>query len=451
VVSSILWSKKLIKRRVNFALILLVFLLSATGCREPAAQRKTSLNVNPLVITNGTIIDGTGSDPIQDGIVVIQDDRIKFVGPASDYAIPPEAEVIDAQGGTILPGFIDSHVHSTSDTAVRRDFLIDGVTAVCDLGSPLSEISQFEVDHRGQDAVSHGFQAGPILTAPGGMPDAVLHGNLNYEVATPEEAREAVKDLLGQGADFVKVYIHQERGGTVYPMLGEEELGAIVQEAHARGVLVRAHVTYIDLLDMAIEAGVDVIEHVPINSSQSDPQSGDEEQRKIFFGSDDPLQMFFDFVEPEYEAQLDRMAAEEIVMVPTLDRPFGDLFRMSNPTLEQKVIMDIILGIVRRFHEFGGMVGLGTDFNVGIGIEAGMPMGEFEMLLAAGLAPLEVIEAGTRNAAIACGQDDELGTLEVGKLADVIVVDGDPLEDIQSMARVFLVIKQGEVAYAAEP
>lgn len=432
------------------ALTLLVVLLTTVGCDNQSKVGGTSTHASPLVITNGTIIDGTGSDPIQDGVVVIQDDRIKFVGQASDYSIPNEAEVIDAKGGAILPGFIDAHVHGIAAVSVQREFLINGVTAVCDLASPISDIRQFEPDQIGVNAVSRVFYAGPILTAPGGLPGAILQGNLNYEVASPEEARAAVEFLLSHGVDYIKVYVQQEVGGSEYPMLGKEELGVIVEKAHARGLMVRAHVTYMALLEMALEAGVDTIEHVPINSSQRDPQSADEEQRKKFLESEDPLQVFFDYVQPEYEAQLETMAEEGIVMVPTLDRPYGDLFRSSNPTLEQKVIMDIILGIVRRFHDFGGIVGLGTDFNVGIGIEAGMPMGEIEMLLAAGLTPLEVIEAGTRNAAIACGQDDELGTLEQGKLADVIVVDGDPLEDIQSMASVILVIKEGEIAFVAE-
>ena len=94
----------------------------------------------------------------------------------------------------------------------------------------------------------------------------------------------------------------------------------------------------------------------------------------------------------------------------------------------------------------GGFVGLSTDWAAG----TGMPLGEMEMLLAAGLTPLEVIEAGTRHAARACGQGGELGTLEPGMLADVIVVDGDPLADLQALSQVVLVIKNGEVAFTSE-
>jgi imidazolonepropionase-like amidohydrolase len=248
---------------------------------------------------------------------------------------------------------------------------------------------------------------------------------------------------------MIKVYLHQESGGTQYPMLHEESLAAILEEAHALGLSVRAHVTYIDLFDMALLAGVDTIEHIPINSAQPYTETASEAELQRFYDSDQPLQGFFDEIDPEYEGRLETMAASGIIMVPTLDRPYGELFRMPNPTREYSVIMEIILGIVRTYHEMGGIVALGTDFNVGVGIQAGIPLGEIEMLLAAGLTPMEVIIAGTRNAATACGQADDLGTLESGMLADVIVVDGSPMEDYEVLANVVVVIKNGEIAFSA--
>jgi imidazolonepropionase-like amidohydrolase len=436
------------KIRVVKALICLVVLLSAYGCSEQRVQEKISIPPGSLVITNGTIIDGTGASPIQDGIIVIQDDQIKFIGQNQEFSIPPEAEVVDALGGTIMPGIIDAHVHSTSDPAVRRDFLTAGVTAVCDLGSPLVDMRQFEQETFGQDLVARGLKAGPILTAPGGLPDAVLHANLNYEVASPDEAREAVEKLLDWGADFLKVYLHQENEGFVYPMLREDELSAIVEEAHERETLVRTHVTYISLLDMAISTGVDVIDHIPIHAPQSGPDRLDEAKLIGLLESEDPVQVFFEDLFPRYEAQLEKMADAGIVMVPTLDRPFGKLFQAPNPSQEEKITLDIILAIVQRFYDFGGIVGLGTDFNIGTNMNAGMPIGEMEMLHAAGLTRLEVIEAATRHSAYACGHEDQLGTIEPGKVADVITVDGDPLEDLQVMSRVILVIKGGKIAHS---
>jgi imidazolonepropionase-like amidohydrolase len=165
--------------------------------------------------------------------------------------------------------------------------------------------------------------------------------------------------------------------------------------------------------------------------------------------SSDPVEFLLNEGSPEFAAQLQYMVEAGIIMVPTLDRPYGSHFRSSSLTPEERFGLEIILRIVGIFNEMGGDVGLGTDFNIGSSIEAGMPIGEMEMLLAAGLTPMEIIEAGTRNAAVACGQVDSLGTLEQGKLADVIVVDGNPLEDLMTMDRVILVIKNGEVAFAS--
>jgi imidazolonepropionase-like amidohydrolase len=153
---------------------------------------------------------------------------------------------------------------------------------------------------------------------------------------------------------------------------------------------------------------------------------------------------------PQYNNQLEVMADEGIVMVPTLDRVFGSQFRAQNSTPEEKITLDVILGIVRRFHEYGGIIAMGTDFNTGVNMNAGIPIDEMEMLHAAGLTRLEVIEAATRHAAYVCGHGDELGTLEPGKVADVIVLDGNPLEDFQAMSNVVLVIKGGDIAHSGK-
>jgi len=425
-----------------FPFILLLMVSFSAACNGPEESF-----TGPLVISNGTVIDGTGADPIVDGIVIIEGERITTVGSGVGYSIPPDAWVIDAHGGMILPGFIDAHVHSASDPKLRHEFLLGGVTAVCDLGTPLDDVHQFDEDYYNDQPAARGYKAGSIITAVGGMPDAVLHENLNYEVGTPDEARAAVIDLHDRGVDMIKVYLHEESGGIQYPMLDEEMLAAIVEEAHSQGLNVRAHVTYVNLFGMALNAGVDTIEHIPINSARSISQYS-EAELQLLYDADQPLQFFFDEIDPEYLGYVEQMADSGIIMVPTLDRPYGELFRMPNPTPLYSIIMEIILGIVRTYHDLGGTIALGTDFNIGTGMPAAIPLGEIEMLLAAGLTPMDVISAGTLNAAAACGQVDDLGSLETGKLADVIVVNGNPLEDYQVLANVVAVIKNGEVVFS---
>jgi imidazolonepropionase-like amidohydrolase len=424
---------------------LLIILLAAAACSGPNAPAEAAGSAAglPLVIRNGTIIDGTGAEPIPDGIVIVEGERIVAVGRDADIAVPSEAQVIDAEGGTILPGIIDSHVHTTWSPEVRRRFLEVGVTSVCDLGSPIEHMGDFEEDTWNGGPVARGFRAGPIVTAPGGLPDAVLHEGLNYEVGTSEEARRGVADLVGRGADVIKVYLQRTADNKPYPMLDEAVLKAIVEEAHARDVIVRAHVTKLDLLPIALDCGVDVVEHVP------KPDLSDEGIMRELQGSDNPLADLFNLiVVAEYDTLLPRMAGQRVVMVPTLARGLGRWYGSEEATPGQRVLADGAVEIVRRFHSAGGVIALGTDYNSGgEGLRPDMFLREIQLLHAAGLTPMEVIEAATKHAARVCGHGDNLGTIEVGKLADILIVDGDPVADLGALERVVLVVKGGKLAY----
>jgi len=432
----------------NFNSLLVIGLILSLFISGCGSLLKGSSDI--LVITNGTIISGDGSQPIPGGLVALEGDRIIYVGPEADYDIPRGAEVLKAAGGAILPGFIDAHTHSTSDPAVRREFLTNGVTTVCDLGSPLDQLDDFSIDSYLDQPAARGIYAGPIITAPGGLPGAVMDSALNHEVATPEEGRAAVEDLYQKGASQIKVYLQEEVNGVIYPMLDQDTLEAIVEAAHDKDLIVRAHVTYIPLLEMAVSAGVDTVEHIPLNLPSAEMDAAAVERRNQLLQSPDPLDLMFTEIYPDYQTWLEIMVEREIILVPTLERPYGDLYEAASQDPQMAALMNIILGIVSHFHEMGGSVGLGTDFNINIGMARAIPLKELEMLNAAGLDPLEVIEASTQNAAAACGLRDELGTIEVGKIADLIVVPGDPLKDFAVLGEVTLVIKDGQIAYQGE-
>jgi len=424
---------------------LLVTLLAAVACSGPDAPAEAAGSAagRPLIICNGTLIDGTGAEPISDGVVIIEGERIVAVGRDAEIAIPSEAQVIDAEGGTILPGMIDSHVHTTWSPEVRREFLELGVTSVCDLGSPIERMDDFEQDTWKGKPVARGFRAGPIVTAPGGLPDAVLHADLNYEVGTSEEARRGVADLVGRGADVIKVYLQETVDDQSYPMLSEAVLKAIVEQAHARDVIVRAHVTKLDLLPIALDCGVDVVEHVP------KPDLSEDGIMRELQGSDDPLaDLFHLMVVAEYDTLLPRMAGQGVVMAPTLTIGLGRWYGSQEATPGQRVLADGAVEIVRRFHSAGGVIALGTDYNPSAeGLRPDMFLREIQLLHAAGLTPMEVIEAATKHAARVCGHGEDLGTIEVGKLADIIIVAGDPVTDLGSLESVVTVVKGGKAVY----
>jgi imidazolonepropionase-like amidohydrolase len=432
--------------RKSLSLMLIIaLLLAAAACSDPNAPAEAAGPAGVLVIRNGTLIDGTGAEPIPDSMVIIRGERIVAVGREADLEVPAEAQIIDAGGGTILPGIIDSHVHETWSPEIRRQFLELGVTSVCDLGSPVDRMDDFEQDTWSGKPVARGFRAGPIVTAPGGLPDAVLHADLNYELGTPKEARRGVADLVGRGADVIKVYLQPTANNQPYPMLGDAVLKAIVDEAHAHGVLVRAHTTQLPLVPMALDAGVDVIEHVP------KPDLNEEMLVRELQDSDDPMTDLFNLVVvAEYDALLPRMATQEVVMVPTLARGLGRWYESQEATPGQRVLADGVLEVVRRFHSAGGVIALGTDFSPGaLGPDASVR--ETQLLRAAGLTPMQVIEAATKHAARVCGQAKDLGTIEVGKLADILIVDGDPVADLEALERVVIVVKGGKVAQQVPP
>jgi imidazolonepropionase-like amidohydrolase len=222
-----------------------------------------------------------------------------------------------------------------------------------------------------------------------------------------EEAYEVTATIIDdEGADLIKVAIetgfdtdYEATDG--WPTLSMEELEAIVRAAHERDVMVRAHVTNPGEALAAARAGLDVLAHTPIHEMP-----------------DEVLQECAD-------AGLIFISTANIWGYPRRERG-----RPVGPNLY-------------RYHQLGGIVAMGTDVPYQQG--STMPIGEFELFIEAGFTPAEVLVASTRNSAMAIGRETELGTLEVGKLADIIVVAGDPLADIHAMDDVSVVVRDGEV------
>ena len=417
-------------------LTLLLFTFSATAGGETRAPDQL------LALVNGTVIDGTGAAPIIHGTVIVKGNRIESVGPASGVKVPVGAMIIDAGGGTILPGLINSHVHHSAPVEERRNFLEEGVTSVCDLGTPLREMPLFAEKESSRGPAARAFFAGPIVTAPGGYPDGSgrSHG-YNYEVNSPDSARKAVQALVNRGVSVIKIALDPSwNRENPLPVLDAATARAIVEEAHTHGLLVRAHLIQITSFPWALAAGVNVIEHMPFPTGWP---SDTEKER--YFAMEDPLAPFFNEKFPEYQTILSGIVERGMVMVPTLSALLGNLYGKKNLSIHERYVVMAIMDIIRRFRALGGVIALGNDFNGRSGKER-LPLTEMRALLDAGLTSMEVIEAGTRHAATVCGADD-LGTLESGKLADIIIVDGNPLLDLEALTRVRTVIFDGGIAF----
>lgn len=417
-----------------FWLVVAVACLLA-GCAPVATGGTLAVPSATLIVENGTIITGAGGTPIEDGIVVIDGNRIVAVGRPEAFDLPPDVPAIDAGGGTVLPGLINAHVHYTAGADVRRAFLEAGVTTVCDLGTSLHQLPLFHQSHtRDGQPAARGLTTGPILTAVGGYPGNMCPNHWHYEVADVAAARTAVDDLADQGVDLIKLALEPCDPCTPVPVLTPAQVQAIVDAAHARGLLVRAHVRDAAQLETAVTAGVDAIEHVPL------PFHLETETGAACAAGRMSLANY-----PELQAGLDAMIARDIVLVPTL-APYVYLIENElRLTLQEQVaVKQLLFEEVRAFVDGGGAVALGSDYGTP-GTLLGLPANEMHLLAEAGLSNAAILQAATQHAARVSGCEADLGTLEPGKLADILIVRGDPLADLDALAYPTWVIQDGQV------
>jgi imidazolonepropionase-like amidohydrolase len=399
-------------------------------------------NVGMTLLWNARLIDGTGAPPVDRAAVRIEDGRIAEVSSVQD-AGPPDGAV-ELGGRTLLPGLIDAHAHVSSDYSRSPGFgpppprkgelprprelgyfilakaasamLAAGVTSVRDVGAYDDEAIVL------REAVALGIVEGPRIlscgriisaTAPGGA----IFTSMYRQADGPEDMRRAVREQLRRGADFIKLMATGARSVLVEDpepaQMTVDELHAIVDEAHRLGIRVAAHAEGLDGARLAVEQGVATVEH------------GLSLHR-----------------EPEL---LEAMAARGIVLVPTLTT-FHDLAERFTSDFPAALVEQA----KRQREEAYQTLVAARDAGVtlAMGHDSGPPGDnaiELVRMVDGGLSPLEGISAATRGSAAALGLED-VGTVTAGAVADLLVVDGDPLADIRVLNRienVWLVIRSG--------
>lgn len=381
------------------------------------------------VLKNATLINGTDAKPIERGAIVIEDEKIIFAGKAEDWKIPEgkETHEVDLTGRFILPGLIDSHVHIAAEclpdstmagpwgwsTLIMlkhaQNTLAAGVTTIRDVGG------RHHLEFSLRKAVEAGMFAAPRMSLAGKLLSITTTGTEWYdgmyrEADGVEEVRKAAREQLKAGADLIKVLATgavlapgEKPGAATFEM---EEIRAAVVEAAKVGKIVAAHAHGIEGIRNAVEAGAKTIEHGT-------------------YLNQDPRIM-------------ERMAKEEIFLVPTLkagfDVIYGDRPGIPDWIMEKsKETQEDAMKSIRKAYEMGVPIAMGTDAATPYNFHGENAM-ELYYMSQAGMSSMDCIVASTKNAARALGWDTKLGTLEPEKLADLIVVKKNPLEDLRTLA-----------------
>jgi len=296
----------------------------------------------------------------------------------------------------VLPGFINTHVHN----AIREDYLriwaAAGVTTVRDVGAaePYASVFRLRDEVRRKPVCARLLAAGPLVTVSGGYP-IVPNRFPAMTVSSPEDARTKIGALLDAGAELIKITLEPGAG---WPVLTLEQAQAIVETAHARSVPVTVHATQAAMYRRALDAKVDDICHSANNRLTDE--------------------------------MITEMVQAGVRMVPTLTAQGKGGETLAN---------------LRRFIAAGGEVALGNDGGYISGLEVGMPITELEALSEAGMSPMQIIVASTKTAAEVCRVDRDLGSLQRGKQADILVIRQNPLEDLRALLDVVMVVHSGVV------
>ncbi|MDQ3011947.1 MAG: amidohydrolase family protein [Acidobacteriota bacterium] len=393
------------------------------------AARPTTIKTTAIV--GAMLIDGRGGAPVADAVVVVRGEKIIAAGSRASTPVPKDAEVIKAKGLSLLPGLIDSHFHLDGDEGLPAVYLSHGVTSVRDPGA---WIEAYDAVRKSGQLIPRLFLAGPHLdNAPPAYPqDAVV-------VRDAEETRLAVNRFVDQGASVIKVYFRLPLG----------LIRTVTETAHARGVPVTAHLEIVNAAD-AIRAGVDGIEHITSFGTALLPLREAEKYRQSVLADNNARRegrykvwSEIDLASPRVGLLLELIVRRGTFLSPTL-AVFEKQPSDAGATEIHVRAFGQMLKFVGMAKRAGGRIVTGSHSSVPHAERGWAYQRELELLVASGLTPMEAIVAGTMENARFFRIVDRLGTIEADKLADLILIDGDPLKDMAAMRRVKRVMLNGQ-------
>jgi imidazolonepropionase-like amidohydrolase len=446
-----------------------VLLMIALACGRTASADPVT------VITGATVIDGTGGAPVNDAVIVIDGRKITAAGPRGRVSIPTGAKEINARGKFIIPGLMDANVHlvlgSSIEFIVRYEghyedlieeaaqvTLKNGVTTVFDSWGPLQPlINVRDRINKGELVGSRTFIAGNIvgLSGPFGRDfnfaaettatkplvrriNRIWEENTGPDLMwdTSEQVHREIKRYITRGIDFLKYAAsgHREED---FLQFSPEQQQAIVEECHRAGIIAQTHTTSVESLRQALEAGVDMLQHGSVTGPTPIPDS--------------TIKLMLD--KKVYCAVQPRTAKRlAIELVQAEDAVPSRRARERLQTWHDNEVRLVKAHVPLLLATDGGMMDPDAyeSMKPKLRVERPTELGEghflwFKAMTEKGMTPMETIVAATRNIAAAYHRLDQLGTLEAGKLADLVVLDANPLQDVNNIRKISMVMKDGQV------
>jgi imidazolonepropionase-like amidohydrolase len=395
-------------------------------------------------IEHVTLIDGTGAPAKADMTVSVDGERIVQVTPTA-VAGPPKGQVIDGRGRYLIPGLMDVHIHlagyrwdskrtgppeidHAAAEAALAGYIYDGVTTVVDVGNqPENSLYERARERAGQIQSPRIFATGNLITYPGSHGDAVAIRISDFE----KDKALLDRHIAEQQPDILKLTYDEEGWGTrpMITLMPEPLLHQIIQYYNEHGIRTTVHVSNERRAEEAIYAGTDTLAHPVIQGPVSDNFVRLMAAKKIPFATTLTI--------GENYSRLAEFSAAERQTLRTTTRA---AYQASAWTAWMKIMTPICEENIRKVVAAGGVAALGTDQSSGPAAHR-----EMELLVKAGLTPAQVIKIATHNGAVFLGKADDMGSVEEGKLADLVLLRADPLKDIDNTKAIVLVMKGGRI------
>ena len=402
-------------------------------------------------IEHVTLIDGTGHAPQADMTVTVDGDKITAVTPSA-LAKSPKGHVIDGRGKYLMPGLMDVHIHlhggvdQKGDTVESRTqalagFLYSGVTTVYDAGNQANIILPLRADERAGKIMSPRiFATGNLITYPGSHGSGMAVTIQDFE----KDKDKLDRHIAEQQPDVVKLTLEEEGWGArpMIPLMPEPLLRDLIRYYNLHGIRTTIHISSELRAEEAIFAGTDTLAHPVIQGPVSDSFVKLMAAKKTPFASTLTIGENYSRLaeHPEFLDQPLYAATMSAADRETLKTKVRAQYQARMWTTWMKLMTPVCEDNIRKVHAAGGVVAMGTDQSSGPASQR-----ELELLVKAGIKPFDVLTIATHNGAVLLGKADQLGSVEPGKLADLLLLNADPTADIENVKKIAFVMKGGQI------